>query len=103
MLLNQVVLGIVGVWELVLLSLPVMILMLLIPIFVSKGKKNRLPIVILTILLGWTFIGWVGALIWAIMSPKEIIHHCQKCGFKKGFEVPLKIFKCPQCGEENQV
>lgn len=32
-----------------------------------RGKKNFAAITIFNILLGWTFIGWVVALIWAAM------------------------------------
>lgn len=37
----------------------------LIPSIVAHGKKNWMAIIILNILLGWTFIGWVVALVWA--------------------------------------
>ena len=33
-----------------------------------KGHKNRVPILILNFLLGWTFIGWVISLVWAFMK-----------------------------------
>lgn len=33
---------------------------------VSKGRANAGAIVVLNILLGWTFVGWVVALVWAI-------------------------------------
>lgn len=103
-----VILGIIGSQELIILLFFVLIgiPLWLLPIFISKGKQNRLPIVLITLLLGWTFLGWVGALIWAIISPKEeanltYVYVCKKCGFKKGFEQELKMYKCPQCGEEN--
>ena len=35
------------------------------------GKKNRAAILVLNLLMGWTMIGWVGALIWAMVSPEE--------------------------------
>ncbi len=47
------------------------------------------------------------ALIWAVSSPKNTkeeegwINTCDKCGFKKTFNQPLKLYKCPQCGHEN--
>ena len=34
----------------------------------NKGRKNKLAIMWATILLGWTGIGWVIALIWALTS-----------------------------------
>ena len=32
---------------------------------VARGKKNILGIVLVNVLLGWTFIGWIIALVWA--------------------------------------
>ena len=49
----------------------VMSLLLLGPYFLPtiiaccRGKKNSAAIFLLNLLLGWTFIGWVVALVWA--------------------------------------
>jgi len=42
-----------------------------VPTFVAyKGQKqNRAAILVLNVFLGWTLLGWVGALIWAMVSP----------------------------------
>ena len=37
----------------------------------SKGTKRRHAICVLNILLGWTLLGWIGALIWAIAETKQ--------------------------------
>ena len=39
----------------------------LIPTYVARIREhhNKVPIMILNIFLGWTFVGWVVALIWA--------------------------------------
>nr|WP_320118036.1 superinfection immunity protein [uncultured Marinifilum sp.] len=37
-----------------------------IPTFVGWNKKNVNAIILLNIFLGWTFIGWVVALVWAV-------------------------------------
>lgn len=47
------------------------VLLYFIPSFIGKGKKHFMGILFLNILLGWTFIFWVVALIWALKSPKE--------------------------------
>ena len=43
----------------------------LIPGAVAWHRKhnNRNAIIMLNILLGWTFLGWVGALVWAMTNP----------------------------------
>jgi uncharacterized membrane protein YqaE (UPF0057 family) len=32
----------------------------------SKGHRNASAILMLNLLLGWTFLGWVAALVWAL-------------------------------------
>ena len=45
----------------------------LIPAVVAYMRKhnNRAAIIMLNILLGWTLIGWVGALVWAMTKDVE--------------------------------
>lgn len=33
-----------------------------------RGHRNTVAIFALNLLLGWTLIGWVGALVWALMN-----------------------------------
>ena len=42
-----------------------------IPAFVAKGKENSVAIFFLNLFLGWTLLGWVGALIWACVTPRK--------------------------------
>jgi len=42
----------------------------LIPSMFAWGKKGQNGIIALNILLGWTFLGWVGALCWALAAEK---------------------------------
>lgn len=42
-----------------------------IPAIVGWKTKYAAGIFILNIFLGWTLIGWVAALIWAVSAPKE--------------------------------
>ena len=44
-----------------------------IPLFVAvmREHKNTTAIAALNFLLGWTFIGWAGALVWSLVKGKE--------------------------------
>lgn len=35
------------------------------PVIIGRNKKNSKAIFVLNLFLGWTFIGWIIALIWA--------------------------------------
>jgi hypothetical protein len=35
---------------------------------VRRRHRNLLPIILVNIFLGWTFVGWIVALIWAIVG-----------------------------------
>ena len=56
------------------LALYVLLYIYFIPSVVATKRQhsNRLAINILNIFLGWTFLGWVIALIWACMNPIQI-------------------------------
>lgn len=38
---------------------------------IARGHANRLAIGVLNLLLGWTLLGWVAALIWACTSNRK--------------------------------
>ena len=40
------------------------------PALIGRRKQNARAIFILNLLLGWTFLGWVGALIWALLRER---------------------------------
>jgi Superinfection immunity protein/Short C-terminal domain len=47
-------------------------------IALGRGKSNAGAILVLNLFLGWTFIGWIVALVWAISSdaqPQQVIIH----------------------------
>jgi hypothetical protein len=57
-----------------------------------RRHPSKWGIIALNILLGWTFIGWVGALIWALVKPTPM-------------PVPIQqtvIYMTPQAGETMQ-
>jgi hypothetical protein len=37
-------------------------------IAVARGHRNALPIFILNLFLGWTFLGWIVALVWCFTA-----------------------------------
>jgi hypothetical protein len=41
-------------------------------IAVARRARNTLGIVLVNIFAGWTFIGWVIALVWAIVDQKQV-------------------------------
>ena len=47
------------------------ILAYFIPTIVGWRKKNAGGIIALNLFLGWTFLGWVAALIWALSPEKS--------------------------------
>lgn len=70
------------------------------PAFLARTKRQFIPILLVNIFLGWTGLGWLGALIWAVadqpkdplLEPTAIL--CSNCGTHTG---PLSRF-CSSCG-----
>ena len=48
------------------LFLLVSLFLYFLPAFLARNKANFTPILILNLLAGWTFIGWIIALVWAL-------------------------------------
>lgn len=48
----------------------VLILIYILPSMIAWNRKHSNGIFVLNLFLGWTFIGWIGALIWAVSSEK---------------------------------
>jgi hypothetical protein len=42
-----------------------------VPTFCAMGKRGAAGIIALNILLGWTVLGWVASLCWALAAPRE--------------------------------
>ncbi len=63
---------ITGVLTVVIIGITALIIYL-IPTFIACKRKhtNKVAIILINILLGWTFIGWVGCLIWACIDNKS--------------------------------
>ena len=63
-----------------------------VPYLIGRKNKHNQAILALNFLLGWTILGWIGALIWALVG-KENDPKIKKA----------KEFKCPHCGKETAV
>jgi|SRR5215472_9021553 len=64
------------------------------PAFLARNKPNFTSILILNILGGWTFIGWIIALVWAISSDSQrpVVATAQTA------PAPGASFYCTACG-----
>jgi predicted RNA-binding Zn-ribbon protein involved in translation (DUF1610 family) len=78
------------------------LLLYFVPSIVGWNKENATSIKLLNLLLGWTVIGWIVALIWAATSPRlaDYLYTCPKCGYAHKLHQEVKLFVCPQCKTE---
>lgn len=67
-----------GPWEIAL----ILVLLFGLPVYVTptiiaviRKTKNLAAIILLNLLGGWTILGWVASLVWAIVADKKIQHH----------------------------
>lgn len=64
--------GKLGVTEIVMIvvGIPISLLIYFIPAIIANRRKavHRAGIVIVNFLVGWTGLGWLGALIWALLN-----------------------------------
>ena len=70
------------------------------PTILAWKKTHRIPILLLNLLLGWTLLGWIGALVWALndtpANPSQFgaAAFCSKCGKN----TPALAQFCSSCG-----
>lgn len=61
-----------------------------------RDHKNMVPIFLLNLFTGWTFLGWVGSLVWAVSANTE-----KDVLLVKTEAAPTSRMKtCPFCAEE---
>lgn len=62
-----------GLGMFALVSTAGMLLLYFIPALIGyiRHRRHNHAILVLNLLTGWTFIGWVGALIWAMVGPNR--------------------------------
>lgn len=59
--------------ELILLALLIGAIIYFIPAFLAKDKKHATGIILVNSFLGWTLLGWVVALVWAVSDEKNSV------------------------------
>lgn len=75
------------------------------PAIVSMGRdhKNSVSITVLNLFLGWTLIGWVGALVWAFSDNVESDLGTQDPTISPGLVQKKETKNCPFCAEEIRI
>ena len=76
-----------------------------VPYIIGRNKVNSTGIFWLNLLLGFTVVGWFGALIWAFISPETAAwnYTCPHCGYKNGLDQRVTLLTCKQCLKETKV
>lgn len=91
--------GGISIWQLIVLAIMVAAYFLPLIVAVMRSHQNAGAIAALNLLLGWTLLGWVGALVWAMLSKPE------EAGKARGQDVVADTGlspahrKCPECAE----
>ncbi|HTR39937.1 MAG TPA: superinfection immunity protein [Bryobacteraceae bacterium] len=68
-------------------------------IAVSRNKTNLVGILLVNLLLGWSVIGWIVALVWAVSTERvDLARPVQVVSAPQ----PARGF-CPRCGQPDQV
>ena len=90
---------------LITLALVLAVIVYFVPAIIGRNKVNATGIVLLNLFLGWTAIGWLGALIWAFISPESAAwtYTCPHCGYKNGLDQRVTLLTCKQCLKETKV
>ncbi len=88
-------------------AIPLSILAILfIPYFVpsiiafARKHSNAVPILLLNIFLGWTFLGWIAALVWSLTTPSETRTPITTPGGPQPPQPPPEKRFCPNCGNQ---
>ncbi|MDN4292758.1 superinfection immunity protein [Citrobacter freundii] len=90
-----------SIWQIVILVIAIALYLLPGIIASSREHKNSTAIWVLNIVLGWSFLGWVAALVWAFtnpgIQPESVMSPTPP--FPKHVS-NLDIKKCPYCAED---
>lgn len=77
--------------------LVISIILYLLPGIIASVRthKNSTAIWVLTVILGWTGLGWVVALVWSFTNQND-----RPLVVSKGIAINSDTKKCPYCAEE---
>lgn len=90
-----------SIWHIVILVIAIVLYLLPGIIASSREHKNSTAIWVLNIVLGWSFLGWVAALVWAFTNPETKQPTIQnQNGFEKDRQLNTDSKKCPFCAED---
>ena len=72
------------------------------PSILGRRKRNRVAILVVNLLFGWTFVGWFVVLLWALATDSQPISvspaAARFCSVCDNFSVPGSI-ACRSCGK----
>jgi len=73
------------------------------PAFLARNKPNFTGVLLLNLLAGWTFIGWIIALVWALSSqqPGQAGTPQQPAAAAPSQPPTSATFFCSACGKPN--
>ncbi|ATN99064.1 TPA: superinfection immunity protein [Klebsiella pneumoniae] len=89
-----------SVWNIIVLIFAIIIYVLPGVIASSREHKNATAIWVLNIVLGWSFLGWIAALVWSFTNPGVVKLEPQVLGVESaGAGSVGDTKKCPYCAE----
>lgn len=79
------------------------LLLYFLPSVLARDKSSFTAIFLLNLFLGWTFIGWIAALIWAVTAEqKQQVSVAQQQPVAPGAPQPASAgFFCSSCGKRS--
>ena len=71
------------------------------PAFLARNKSNFTGVLVLNILAGWTFIGWIIALVWALSAEpqRQAAAPVPPAAMPPAPGAPFSTFFCSACGK----
>jgi Superinfection immunity protein/zinc-ribbon domain len=86
-----------------LIFLLVSLLLYFLPAYLARNRSNFTAILVLNLLAGWTFIGWIIALVWALSSEpqRQAVTPQQPAASAPPQTAPGATFFCSGCGKPN--